>query len=184
MDSIQQSYPEYMYTTWKTGRLSGLKITLLTAPSRSPSGVMRCSSLLTATAGLRWIWTIFPFNGGRLWLPTNRTCHFASFFNTVWSGWLSIRNFDELAKRQNSCIFVIPAGIHKKIPEDLMYTYSRIMPKYRLFPARYHRCHVSFSLDWQVENLYDFICEKQVFITSPRQSNQVELMEKWNELTD
>ena len=54
-DSIQQSYPEYMYTTWKTGRLSGLKITLLAAPSRSASGVMRCSSRLTATAGLRWI---------------------------------------------------------------------------------------------------------------------------------
>ena len=36
MDSIQLGYPEYFQ---QTGRLSGLRIDLLTAPSRSPSGI-------------------------------------------------------------------------------------------------------------------------------------------------
>jgi len=58
MDSIQLGYPKYFQ---QTGRLSGLRINLPAAPSRSPSGILRLSSPYTAMAGSRWILTIFPF---------------------------------------------------------------------------------------------------------------------------
>ncbi len=126
-DSIQRSYPEY--ANCGTGRLSGLRIILLTAPSRFPSGVNRgvrpllqqrlaCdgfepSFLLTAagydcphTAPVILLLSLIPFDHGG--------CQYGILTNS------------QKIKIHASSSF--PRESTKK-PEYLMYTYARIMPK-------------------------------------------------------